>query len=266
MTKIGKAFKALRLILSKPSLLNIILDHEDNFKKKLLSKYGLPHGLKKISLHPFLNEVNSVESLSFLEGGSSVTDYLLLAALSKKMKNPTCFEIGTWRGESTVNLARFAKHVYTLNLSPLEIKQQGADDAYADMQGILCKDVPNITQLWGNSFTFDFKGYKNSCDVVFIDGDHHYESVVNDTKIAFDLLRNDQSVIVWHDYGNGTESVRWEVLLGILDGTPEEKRNHLYSVNHTLCAIYYPYPVESFTAVFPQAPKTVYRAIIERTL
>ncbi|MGZ3920604.1 MAG: class I SAM-dependent methyltransferase [Bacteroidia bacterium] len=264
MTKIGKALKALKLILSKPALLNLVLDFEDNFKKEVVSKYNLTTGLKKIPFSVFLNEVNTIEPFTFLEGGSLPTDYLLLAAMSKKLGEPTCFEIGTWRGESALNMARFAKHVHTLNLAAQELKEMGFDNSYADMQGSLCKGINNITQLWGNSTTFDFSNYKNKCDLVFVDGDHHYKGVVNDTRVAFDLLKDDKSVIVWHDYGNGTETVRWEVLQGILDGTPADKRKHLYSVNNTLCAVYYPYPVESFTAVYPQKAETIYKVIIEK--
>jgi len=265
MGKLTKAVKAFQLILKKPALLNLVLDYEENYKKLVLEKYNLTSGLKRIHFDQFLSEVNTVDPFTFLEGGSLPTDYLLLSALSKKLNRPTCFEIGTWRGESALNMERFAKHVYTLNLSPDELKQLGFDKAYADMQGSMCKGKETITQLWGNSFNFNFEEYKSRCDLVFVDGDHHYKSVVNDTKIAFDLIRNDESVIVWHDYGNGTETVRWEVLLGILDGTPEEKRKHLYAVNNTLCAIYYPYPVESFTASFPQSPENIYKVIIEKS-
>ncbi|MCW3076466.1 MAG: class SAM-dependent methyltransferase [Bacteroidetes bacterium] len=265
MEKIVKALRALKLIVKQPALLNLVLDFEDNFKNRVVKKYNLPSGLKKIPFTLFLNEVNNIQPFTFLEGGSLPTDYLLLAALSKKLNKPTCFEIGTWRGESALNMARFAEHVHTLNLSAAELINLGFDKSYADLQGSMCKGVSNISQLWGNSFSFDFKNFKKKCDLVFVDGDHHYKSVVNDTKIAFDLLRDDKSVIVWHDYGNGTETVRWEVLLGILDGTPEDKRKHLYSVNNTLCAVYYPYPVESFTAVYPQKAETVYNVIIEKS-
>ncbi|MBA3663580.1 MAG: class I SAM-dependent methyltransferase [Bacteroidetes bacterium] len=264
MNKIGKALKAIRLILAKPALLNLVLDFEDNYKKEVSKKYKLDMGLKKIPFNIFLDEVNTILPFTFLEGGSLPTDYLLLAALSKKLNQPVCFEIGTWRGESALNMARFAKHVHTLNLSKEELSQMGFDEMYGLMQGSMCKDVNHISQLWGNSATFDFSTYKNKCDLVFVDGDHHYPGVVNDTRVAFDLLKDDKSVIVWHDYGNGTETVRWEVLLGILDGTPADKRKHLYSVSNTLCAVYYPYPVESFNAVFPQKAENVYSVMIQK--
>ena len=75
-------------------------------------------------------------------------------------------------------------------------------------------------------------------DILFIDGDHHYESVKSDTKNAFSLLKDENSIIVWHDYGNNPSDIRWDVLKGILDGTPSDKIKNLYRVSNTLCAIY----------------------------
>jgi hypothetical protein len=207
--------------------------------------------------------VDTVEPFTFLEGGSLPTDYLLLAAIARELNEPVCFEIGTWRGESALNMARFARHVYTLNLSPSMLKESGFSGAYAEMQGSMCRGNEKITQLWGDSMNFDFSGYQGRCDLVFVDGDHHCASVIKDTQTAFSLLRDEKSVIVWHDYGNGTETTRWEVLLGILEATPAEKRKHLYAVSNTLCAVYYPYSVQSAFADFPQAPSEVYKVTVE---
>jgi glycosyltransferase involved in cell wall biosynthesis len=73
---------------------------------------------------------------------------------------------------------------------------------------------------------------------VFVDGDHSREGVEIDTRNAFKLLRDDQSVIVWHDYGFTPERINWDVFAGILDGCPEERRGDLYQVSNTLCAVY----------------------------
>jgi len=72
--------------------------------------------------------------------------------------------------------------------------------------------------------------------LIFIDGDHHSESIASDTANAFKLLKDENSVIVWHDYGIGTETVRWNVLAGILEGCPADKRNKLYHASNTICA------------------------------
>ena len=38
-------------------------------------------------------------------------------------------------------------------------------------------------------------------DFVFVDGSHSYEYVLNDTRVALNLLNNSKGIIMWHDYG-----------------------------------------------------------------
>ena len=59
-----------------------------------------------------------------------------------------------------------------------------------------------------------------------------------DTRNAFKLLKDSQSVIVWHDYGFTPERINWQVFAGILDGCPEERRGDLYQVSNTRCTVY----------------------------
>ena len=40
-------------------------------------------------------------------------------------------------------------------------------------------------------------------DFVFVDGDHSYDGVLQDSRLALDLVRPG-GVIAWHDYGNGS--------------------------------------------------------------
>jgi predicted O-methyltransferase YrrM len=56
-----------------------------------------------------------------------------------------------------------------------------------------------IIQLFGDTARFDFSPYFGKMDMVFIDGAHTYEYLLNDTKIARKLLK-DKGVILWHDY------------------------------------------------------------------
>ena len=90
------------------------------------------------------------------------------------------------------------------------------------MHRFFSKDIPNITHLQADSQTFNFSSLQKKFDVIFLDGDHHTESIVKDTQNAFQLLKDDNSIIVWHDYGLGTETTRFNVLAGILDGCPPE--------------------------------------------
>ena len=59
-----------------------------------------------------------------------------------------------------------------------------------------------ITQLYGDSATFDYTPYEGAMDFVFVDGSHSYEYVKSDTRTALKLLKPVGGVILWHDYGS----------------------------------------------------------------
>ena len=264
MSKFNKLITGTAHLLRKPYLINLILEDQEVNRQKVVNKYGFENGLPRIELSSLTNKDEFfVEPYTFLEGGSLPTDYILLSVLAEKFSDCVYFEIGTWRGESAVNVSRYANEVYTLNLSEDQMREKKWNENYIRLHGFFSRQLDKITHLAGDAMSFDFSPWKNKCDVVFIDGDHHYESVKTDTENCFSLRRNEKSVLVWHDYGLSTETARWEVLRGILDGLPPEEHRHLYAVNNTLCAVYYPYPVESFYADFPQTPKHDFRVSIQ---
>ena len=55
---------------------------------------------------------------------------------------------------------------------------------------------------------------------------------------AFKLLKDENSVIIWHDCGNTVNDYRYEVIAGIIKGCPPESLKHIYRVQNTLCGIY----------------------------
>jgi hypothetical protein len=56
-----------------------------------------------------------------------------------------------------------------------------------------------VTQLFGDSKTFDTSPWTGSCDVVFVDGSHAYSYVVSDTQKALDIVAPN-GLVLWHDY------------------------------------------------------------------
>lgn len=240
MSKVSKLFKALSLIIKQPSLLNKVLDDADINKNEVIKKYHLEKGLKTVDITELLPNFDvTIEPYAALDGGSTPIDLALLKGLAAAKTNCDYFEIGTWRGESVSNVASVAKNCVTLNLPDELLLQMGLDKKYVDMHRFYSKNLKNVTHLQGNSLTYDYKSLNQKFDLIFIDGDHHYESVKNDTQNAFPLLKDENSIIVWHDYGNNPGDIRWDVLRGILDGTPSDKIKDLYRVSNTLCAIYY---------------------------
>jgi len=178
MNKISKLFKAISLIIKQPALLNKVLDDKDVNKKEVVRSYNLPEGLKTIDiLDLFPDFEETVQPFCSLDGGSTPLDLALLKAIAKSKPECDYFEIGTWRGESVANVASVAKHCTTLNLPDKDMLEMGLDKRYVDLHRFFSKELKNVTHLQANSQSFDFSPHFNKYDLVFIDGDHHYESV-----------------------------------------------------------------------------------------
>ncbi|MCK4570117.1 MAG: class I SAM-dependent methyltransferase [Bacteroidales bacterium] len=235
-----KLYRALVLILKKPYLLNKILDDNDVWQERVQKQYGNGDGLREVRFHDLAGgEEISVKPFSFLEGGSLPTDLALLRVLAAGFDDCKFFEIGTWRGESVANVAEVAGECTTLNLSAKEMLDAGLDPAYVDQHGMFSKGLPDVIHLEGNSKTFDFAGLNKKYDLIFIDGDHHFESVKQDTENVFNHLLHEKSIVVWHDYAWQPGNVRYETLAAIMGGVPKVFHENLYAVRNTLCAICY---------------------------
>lgn len=264
MNKLSKLFIALTRLIKQPSLLNLVIDNPEANKQEVISKYNLPTGFKEINFSDITkHEPLTLPLFSFGGGGSMPTDLLLLQSLAKNISNCNYFEIGTWRGESAYNVSRVVEKVFTLNLSNEELVTLNENQNYINQIALFSKDIKNIEHLKGNSFTFDFSKFNKTIDLVFVDGDHRYPAVVNDTKKAFDLLKSEKSIIVWHDYAASPNELRYEVMLGILDGAPKWAHKHIYKVSNCLCAIYYPFEIESKVFNYPGEVSKTYSVTLK---
>ena len=262
--KIVKGFRALKLIIKFPYLLNSVLEHEDVYKKMVSNQFGLDDGLPLVHLETLFPDFQeTVSPYAYLSGATMPIDIALLKAIARRQNVQNYFEIGTWRGESVANVASVVPNCVTLNLSREEIVKLTDNEIYADAHAMFSKNLDNVTHIQGNSQTFDFTPYKRQFDMVFIDGDHHSDAVKKDTQTAFELLRDNQSVIVWHDYGYDPETIRWSVLDAIWEATPEEKRRHLYQVANTMCAIYIPENFSTEKLVPHTKPKHYYEVSLK---
>jgi predicted O-methyltransferase YrrM len=258
-TKIFKALKAIGLIVRRPVLLNKVLSEPDEWKNYVISKYNLQHGLPVVTLNAITGLSDfKLNPVTFLDGGSLPTDLALLTGLAAKIKDCSYFEIGTWRGESAANLARVAKDCFTLCLSDEEMKRRGMDEQMIRMHAMFSKDLPNVTHLRGDSRTFDYSSLKRKFDLIFIDGDHHYDFLLQDTRNILKYIVHDRSIVVWHDYGFDPENVRYEVLAAILDGTPVESHSRIYHVGHTKCAVLLNKEMNSKKPDFPVKPESYF--------
>lgn len=154
-----------------------------------------------------------VHEISAAHGNVTALEMLVISHFVAVTKPKNAFEIGTFDGRTSLNLAANCPtdaHVYTLDLPGDQVDATSKRIDRADRANIMKErsgarfaDYPEreqITQLYGDSATFDYEPYNNTIDYVFVDGAHSYDYVVNDTLIALKLLRNGRGVILWHDY------------------------------------------------------------------
>lgn len=239
MTTLEKTLLLFKKIVLNPSSLKQLIDYEDIYSKYLHSKYGLEK-LPTVDIRALLpNFSETINYYTFLEGTSLDIDIALLKSLARQFRSCQYLELGSWRGESLANVAEVAEHCTSLSFADADLKKLGFDEDMIRLNRFFSKSLSNVTHIGHDTRTFDFKNLNQTFDLIFVDADHSYEAVRDDTKNIFALLKNENSIIVWHDYGYSTDRVRSPVLAGILDGLPnDEMRKHVYHVSNTLCAIY----------------------------
>jgi predicted O-methyltransferase YrrM len=157
-----------------------------------------------------LREVEAVD------GNVSERELVAICRLTRALAPHRVFELGTFDGRTTLNLAANAPdaRVFTLDLPRSGLGStagtiEASERQYADKEASGTRfagsaEAARITQLYGDSATFDYAPYEGTMDLVFIDASHAYEYVLNDSLRALRLLRPSGGVVLWHDYG------RWD--------------------------------------------------------
>jgi predicted O-methyltransferase YrrM len=148
------------------------------------------------------------------DGNVTLLELLVIARLVRRFRPTALFEFGTYDGRTTLNLAANAPDgaaVYTLDLpragladAALPLDRQERQFVDKEASGARFHGTPlerAITQLYGDSASFDYSPYAGTIDFVFVDASHAYEYVLNDSAHAIRLLRAGRGVVVWHDYG-----------------------------------------------------------------
>ena len=263
--KFGKALKALWWIARKPVLLNRVLTDEDSWQRYVAQQYSLGNGLPVVSMDQVTGSgTASLGPMTFLDGGSLPTDMMLLAGLAGKFPDGSYFEIGTWRGESVSVAARRVRECHTLCLTDEQMRAMGMHERTIRSHMMFSSNLENVVHWRDDSRTFDFTRPGRTFDLVFVDGDHHYEVVRKDTENVFRHLAHEQTIVVWHDYGFHPDRVRFEVMAALLDGAGRERANRIYHVAHTKCAIFTGARLEARNADFPFIPEEYYQLRMER--
>ena len=157
--------------------------------------------------YAIVNGFNRTDNMSM-----TLQEVNAVAAIVSFIKARRIFEIGTFDGGTTVNLAANASEdsvVYTADLPAsfdnFKLKISSVSDNQSEHNNVgiqyrksAFKD--RIKQIFEDSAAIDFTKLDPPFDLFFIDGCHDYAYVKADTENAFKYTRKG-GVILWHDYG-----------------------------------------------------------------
>ena len=147
-------------------------------------------------------------------GNLSPYEVLSIAAIVGEKKPKRLLEIGTFDGNTTLQMALNAPddaliHTIDLPVGETETKEPVLE---SDLQ-FICDEkkqtrkfqgstvAHKIQQHFGDSTEYDFSRFTEDgpLDFIFIDGGHSYECVKSDTQNALQVLQSG-GVILWHDF------------------------------------------------------------------
>lgn len=125
-------------------------------------------------------------------------EFLYVCAIAQFIKAQKIFEFGTYLGRTTYHLAYapVGVEVTTLDLPP---SGGSATSPYLGSYYHGTGRESQIQQILCDAYKFDPTPFLKQMDFIFIDGDHSYKGVKNDTEKAFKMLAPG-GVILWHDY------------------------------------------------------------------
>ena len=152
--------------------------------------------------------------LADVAGNITPTELMLITAFVKQRQPMACFEIGTFDGRTTENMAANQPaegRCYTLDLPPegaatAALPLASGDITYIEKPASGARmsaqaRAGKITQLHGDSGAFDFSPWQGAIDLMFVDGSHSYDYVISDTEAAWKMVKPG-GLILWHDYAS----------------------------------------------------------------
>jgi hypothetical protein len=169
------------------------------------------------------------------------TERFCVAALARTRGVKRVFEFGTYDGSTALLLARSVDdaEVFTLDLPPDEVRLHDpvSDHHLALAGGVGSKwagqpESARITQLFGDSRSFDFTPYTASMDLVLVDGGHSYGCVRSDSVNALRMLSRG-GIVLWDDY-----SAMWPEVVRAVDDVASERAISVTVLGPTELAAY----------------------------
>ena len=242
----SKIAKLSGLVKYRRHILGMV--NQKNYEKAQLAELE-KHGMEKLpsvkpadvfSIYPPSSDTFKITT-DFSYGISPENDYYFLCRFANALKAKRYFEIGTWLGLSARNISDNldeSAEIFSLDI-PFDHPDIAIFNIPQHIFGYYARGKKNVHFLKSDSMKFNPTEYSKSCELVFVDGNHSQEYVENDTRIAFELMKDNNSVIAWHDYYLLGE-LNKNVLCGILNAVPVEKHKHIYHMQQSNMAIYSP--------------------------
>lgn len=156
-----------------------------------------------------------------------LNDMLFLMNLAKGRNARRILEIGTYRARTTyafhLNCPEAAIVSYDIQVLDSEFRQRLKNTAAVELRH--ASFALSAGQLRAEP----------RYDLIFVDGSHRVEHVIEDSRLALELVA-ENGVIVWHDYrynGYLTDALRVPEGLDVI-----AKDHKILAVNGTTCAVY----------------------------
>lgn len=152
----------------------------------------------------FHSKFKSSYSLSYFP--TLIEDHTVLISMVEKYNVKTVCEIGTWRGDTALLLwlhpnIMMVKAIDICKEMDVKYEHHAHGLSEKDKYGIMFRETP-VALCFADTMKYP-RGCEHH-DMVFIDGNHDYDHVKNDTELAISW---NPKVIVWHDYGGGNDDV-----------------------------------------------------------
>jgi len=193
-----------------------------------------------------------------VDGNVTLTELVVLDGLVRRHAPARVLEIGTFDGRTTLNLASNTSpnaEIHTLDLPQSQVGALPVEDGelryikkpQPGMRIAGHRFEKQIVQHLGDSALFDFSRFGKSLNLVFVDGAHSQEYVLNDSLKAIEGLDQRSGVIVWHDYGS------WNGVTNVLNTLyqTDPRFSGLFRVSGTSLAVLVVEPSNTVTAGSP---------------
>lgn len=153
-----------------------------------------------------------------------ILDASVLSLFASNVSSGNMLDIGTYKGNSAARMALNSPEskIYTVNIHPDEIGQggirvTGAPSIEEIGSYYRALGLKNVEQIYANTINWEIPDDIANLKLVYIDGSHDKEVVLNDTKLVIDRV-DSGGFILWHDcspiYRNNYEWIN-DSMLGI---------------------------------------------------